>query len=416
MSNERGFSALWTALILFFLMGSAALAVDVSGFYETARADQTTADLACLAGIPDMPGNPSVARANAAENAAANFPSMIGVTPITSGNTTTIDDGDGNVVSIEAPFGGDANKMRVTVSETDPTTFGRVLGAEDVSISQEAYCKVFASDGGDVPFGALPGGWGGGLQAENPCGESSGNCGRLYVPRADTSGAGPTTIKNIAEGLDRTLSPSLGSLVACDSVGADGQCNVVDTNTGVNANALGQGFRDRLDNPTPDALTFTFGGNQYDADTASQVLGSAAAPLTTQPAGWEPWIHGEWGTADVSNHFYWNEVIAKCDSPRLVSFPIVSSDLSWSEAKYNNGDPYPDWPPGNDQMLVVGTYNGILIKPNSSGDFLGNGNLKEASSAIIWFGPDARCVGPDGSTTPYAPGDIKSWRLVEAGA
>ncbi len=416
MSHQQGFAALWVAMVLFFLMGAAALAVDVSGFYETARADQTTADLACLSGIPEMPENPAAARNAAAENAAANFPALAGVTASSSGNTTTLSDGDGNIVSVEAPYGGDANKMHVVVTETDSATFGRVLGADEVPIVQEAFCKVFAGNGGDVPFGALPGGWSGGLQAENPCGTNSGNCGRLFVPRADTTGNNPTTIKNIAEGLDRTLNPSLGSLVNCSSVGAGGQCNVVDTNTGVNAAALGQGFRDRLDDPAPDALTFTLNGNEYDADTVAAVLGSSPSPLSFQPAGWQDWIHGEWGTVDVSNHFYWNDVVAKCDSPRLVSFPIVSSDLEWSQTKYDNGDDFPEWPNGHKQMRVIGIYNGILIKPNSSADFIGAGNLKEASSAIIWFGPDARCVGPSGSTTTFSAGDIKSWRLVDAGA
>jgi hypothetical protein len=227
---------------------------------------------------------------------------------------------------------------------------------------------------------------------------------------------GPTTILNIAEGLDRSLNPGLASLVNCSSVGAGGQCNVVDTNTGVAASHLGQGFRDRLDDPATDARTFTFGGEDYDADTAADILGGSPAPLTTQPAGWQAWIHGEWGTADVSNHFYWNDVIAKCDSPRLISFPIVSSDLFWSPTKYADGEPFPDWPPGNKQMKVVGMYNGILLKPNSAGDFIGGGNLKEASSVIVWFGPDARCVGPSGSTTPFSSGDIKTWRLVDATA
>lgn len=416
MNREDGLTVIWVAMVLFFLMGAAALAVDASGFYETARADQTTADLACLAGIPEMPESPTAGRAAAAANVAQNYPALSSVTPVTTGSTTVMDNGNGANATIEAPYGGDANKMRVEVTETDPTTFGRVLGVTEVPITQVAYCKVFSGNGGGQPFGALPGGWGGGLQAENPCGNNSGNCGRLFVPRADTIGNNPTTIKNIAEGLDRTLDPGLSTLVNCTSVGAGGSCNVVDTNTGVNAAALGEGFRQRLDNPAPGAQTFTMGGQDYDADPVSAVLGGSPSSLTSQPAGWEAWIHGEWGTADVSNHYYWNDIVAKCDSPRLVSYPIISSDLSWSETKYNNGEPYPDWPNGHKQLLVIGMYNGILIDPNDAGDFIGMGNLKKASTVIIWFGPDARCVGPNGATTPYSVGDIKTWRLVDESA
>ncbi|HSJ36000.1 MAG TPA: Tad domain-containing protein, partial [Acidimicrobiia bacterium] len=209
MRSDKGFAALYVAMILFFLMGAAALAVDASGFYQTARADQTTADLACLAGISELPEDLAGARAAAAENARANFPALAGSTTVSVGNITTLTDGNGNTVTIEAPHGGDSRKMRVKVTETDPASFGRALGVESVPITQEAFCKVFAGNGGDVPFGALPGGWTGGLQAENPCGETTGNCGRLYVPRADTTGNSSTTIKNIAEGLDRTLNPAL---------------------------------------------------------------------------------------------------------------------------------------------------------------------------------------------------------------
>jgi len=418
MKHDKGFAALWVAMCLFFLMGAAALAVDVSGFYETARADQTTADLACLAGIPSMPENATNARAAAAENASANFPGMAGVTPSTVGNITTLDDGNGNEVVIEAPYGGDANKMRVAVTETDPTTFGRVLGVEQVPVSQEAFCKVFAGTGGDVPFGGLPGGWSGGLQAENPCGEDSGNCGRLYIPRADTSGAGPSTIKNIAEGLDRRLDPSLSANVSCSSIGAGGRCNIVETNTGVNANALGQGFLQRLSDPAADALTFTYDGDPYDADPLAAVLGGTPSSLSSRPAGWEDWIHGDWDdVANRTNHYYWDDVIAKCDSPRLVSFPIVSADLDWSQEKYDDGEEFPEWPNGtSDPMRVLALHNAILVDPNSADDFQGSGQLKTASTAIMWFGPNARCVGPNGSTTKFTTGDIKTWRLVNPDA
>lgn len=418
MNRDKGFAALWVAMCLFFLMGAAALAVDVSGFYETARADQTTADLACLAGIPSMPENATTARAAAAENAAANFPAMAGATAATVGNVTTLDDGNGNQVVIEAPYGGDNNKMRVAVTETDPTTFGRVLGVEQVPVSQEAFCKVFAGTGGDVPFGGLPGGWTGGLQEQNPCGESSGNCGRLLVPRADTTGAGPTTIKNIAEGLDRNLDPGLSAQVNCSSVGAGGTCNIVETSPGVTANHLGEGFLQRLDDPAADALTFTFDDNPYDGDPLTAVLGGSPSPLSSRPAGWEDWIHGDWNDpATHANHYYWNDVIAKCDSPRLVSFPIVSADLDWSQAKYDAGEPFPEWPSGTSQpMRVLALHNAILADPNSADDFQGSGQLKKASTYIMWFGPNARCVGPNGSTTAFTTGDIKTWRLVNPGA
>ncbi|MGH8929013.1 MAG: hypothetical protein ACRDWH_11720 [Acidimicrobiia bacterium] len=418
--REGGFSAIWVAICLFFLMGSAALAVDVSGFYETARTDQTTADLACLAGVPFLPENASAARAAAAENVQRNFPSLATATPTALGGTMTLSDGGGNFALITTPVGSDANKMQVTITETDPATFSRVIGFTSVPVTQLAYCKVFAGGSGDVPFGGMPGGWDGQLQDNNPCGSNSGNCGRLYIPRDDVNGAGPQTEENIASGLDRELTPPLWpALVNCASISAGQDCNVVQTNTGVNAAALGQGFRRRLQDTAGASQTFSYGGSQYNADTMAQIIGANPTPLTSlssPPAGWQEWIHGIWGTADVSNHYYWNDVIAKCDSPRLISFPIVSSDMTWSAATYVSGTPFPTWPNGNKDMLVVGLYTGILANPNGPEDFMGSGNLKEADAQIMWFGPDARCVGPNGSTTEFTTGSIKTWRLVDANA
>jgi Putative Flp pilus-assembly TadE/G-like len=418
-NNESGFSAIWVALCLLFLLAATALAVDVSGFYETARTDQTTADLACLAGIPSMPENPAVARASGAENAQRNFPSLAAATPSTSGNTLTMSDAFGNSVTITAPFGVDNNKMQVSVTETDQATFGRVIGASDVPITQVAYCKVFAGGSGSVPFAGMPGGWTGGLQAPNPCGTNSGNCGQLYIPNAAVGGnGGPVFEENVAEGVDRILTPGLyPGLVNCASTPPGASCNVVQTDPGVNAGTLGDGFLRRLSDTSGSSQTFTRSGNSYDADTVADILGSTPAALPARPAAWEDWIHGPWGTADVSNHKWWNDVIAKCDSPRLISFPIVSEEMDWSDTRYQAGDPYPQWPNGGSKdMRVIGIYTAILVNPNDANDFFGNGNLKNADSTIIWFGPNARCVGPDGSTTPFTTGSIKTYRLVDANA
>ncbi len=327
------------AITLLFLLASAALAVDVSGFYETARTDQTTADLACLAGVPYLPEAAATARAAAAENVQRNFPSLASASATTAGCTLTLTDGAGNTALITSPVGSDSAKMQVVITETDVATFGRVIGANQVPVTQQAYCKVFAGGGSDVPFGAMPGGWDGQLQDNNPCGTNSGNCGRLYVPRDDVNGAGPQTEENIASGLDRTLKPGLWpSLVGCGAISAGGNCNVVETNTGVNAAALGQGFRRRLQDTAGASQMFTYGGNQYNADTPAQILGGA--PTTSLPPsaarlrpGGRSGSTACGGPSNVSNHYYWNDVIAKCDSPRLISFPIVSDGPDMVEGR-----------------------------------------------------------------------------------
>lgn len=418
--GEAGFSAIFVALCMFFLIGATALAVDVSGFQETARTDQTTADLACLAGIPDMPGNPATARAAAASNAQRNFPALAAVTGTTAGNTLTLADAFGNSVVITAPLGADPNKMQVTVTETDQAAFGRVLGAGAVPVQQTAYCKVFSAGGGTLPFGALPGGWAGGLQAPNPCGTNSGNCGALFIDRIDgTTGNNSILIKNISEGSDRDLTPWLGSLGAgsnhCTTSNAV-VCHVVETDTGVSAGALGQGFVDRFDDDPKRSCTMVVGGEQLNCDSPSQVLGGAPQSLFTamggaQPAWWDTSLYGPWTATDTAAHYYWDTVIAKCDSPRLGAIPIVSEDMDW-----DLGDPNPGWPNGKKDMKIVGMYNVIITDPNDTGDFLGNGNLKNAASILMWYGPNARCVGPSSSNTPFAPGSPKTFRLVDANA
>src|SRR5688500_4150372 len=95
-TKQSAFSAIWVAACLLCRLAAPASAVDVSGFYETARPDQTPADLACLAGIPSMPASPAVARASAAENAQRNFPSLATGTPPTARDALTPRDAFGN--------------------------------------------------------------------------------------------------------------------------------------------------------------------------------------------------------------------------------------------------------------------------------------------------------------------------------
>lgn len=61
MRRQDGYAALLAAAALLFLMGSAALAVDTSMFFQQARSEQRVADLACLAGAIELPESPGTA-------------------------------------------------------------------------------------------------------------------------------------------------------------------------------------------------------------------------------------------------------------------------------------------------------------------------------------------------------------------
>jgi Flp pilus assembly protein TadG len=427
-TNESGFSAIWVAFCLLFLLAATALAVDVSGFYETARTDQTTADLACLAGIPSMPENPAVARASAAENAQRNFPSLASATPSTSGNTLTLSDAFGNSVTITAPYGADNDKMEVSVTETDQATFGRVIGASDVPITQVAYCKVFAGGGGDLPFGAVPNGlWDGVLQTANPC--DTGNCRPLDVPRSDVNGSGNRFIRNVALGVGLELVPFKNPIppgVAVTCTDTTPQCSVLDQNQGVSTGQLsdglvreGAGATGRLQNATTSETWQSPGGRTLDGDDPDDILGPGIVTGSTnfpmQPPAWDADVHGPWaGTPNGASMIWYDDVITKCDSPRLARVPIIAQ-LSWAPGQAVN------LPNGNsDPVKVIGFYSIVIDNPDgdpdASSDLSNSDSLKTADSVTVWYGPNARCVGPDGSTTAYSPGDIKTYRLVDPNA
>lgn len=404
LRSDRGFSAVWVALVLLFLLGSAALAVDASGGFQTARTDQTTADLSCLAGVVELPDNQSAAIDVAADYVQLNWPQMAGLTPSKTLPTATLDDGNGNLVEFDTSYGGDDAKMWVRVTEQSDTWFAKVIGFDSVTVSQQAWCRVDKSGlGGGLPFGAEPGGgFNGDLQKLNPC--ETGNCGPLVIPRDDVSGAGPTLIKNIAEGPDRTLQASLGPIAGaadCSLVSAGDICNIVTTDPGVSAAHLGEGMLQRLeDDPGAEpGLVFNFNGRLINGDTRTEILGPSVVRLKNtdpEPVGWDADIHGAIIDVDLENHWYYNGVIAKCDSPRLGFMPIVSENLDWDK-----GSPVPPWPNGKKDVKVVGFYWVIIVDPNDAGDWQGSGNLKQSSADIIWFGPDVTCL----NETPFDPAD-----------
>ena len=392
--NERGATALLVAGAMLFIFGSAALAVDTSSFYQDARADQTTADMACLAGVYELPDT-SAAITAAAEIAGLNWADKTFGAPVISGTVGTLSDGAGNFVTIDAAANGNADEMSVIVSEQADTEFAAVLGAGSVTVTQHAVCQANKTSGGGgaLPFGAITGGWTGPLQINPPCGPSSGNCGALAIPRDDTSGAGNTLIKNISDGPDRVLAGSLGAstlATSCSSVSAGDTCHIVETDTGVSASHLGNGFFDRLNNDPGATCTFSYKGGTLNCDTPSQILGAAWTPLMTahptKPGWWDTRLYGAYNATNTTKHYWYDGIVDKCDSPRRGAVPIVTSNLNW-----DLGDAHTGWPNGKKDMKIVGMLDVIVEEPYDSGDFQGNKILKTANASVIWYGPNAVC-------------------------
>lgn len=403
-NDDRGFSAIWVAVVALFLVGSAALAVDTSGAFATARTDQNTADLSCLAGVAELPDDAAAGIDVAVAYAVDNWPKMAGNSLTTSGTTGTYADGSGNEVYVDAAYEGNPSRMYVRITEVRDTYFGKVIGNSSITVVQDAACVLDLHGQIGIPFGAPVGGFTGGIFGPNPCGSNSGNCGSLQIPRDDVSGTGPTLINNIARGPDRNLDEWLGHPAGsshCALISAGGTCQRLDTDTGVSAAHLGEGFLQRFENDPGATQTTTVNGRVINADTITDVLGTdPITPLDSsdpQPSWWEPSLYGDWNAANTQNHVYFNGVIQKCDSPRLARMPIISEDLNW-----DIGDPDTDWPNGVKEVKIVGFYWVYIERPNDASDFTGGGSLKKAGGTVIWFGPDTECQGSSG-TYPFDP-------------
>ncbi len=445
--EDGGFSATWTAITAFLLVGMAALAVDVSGFYREAAFEQSAADMTCLAGVRDLPQSPSNALDHAVAIAKQNWPEMSAVSASIVAQTATLDDGNGNVVTMVAGYGGDLTKMAVTLTQQAPTQFGKVLGATSAQVTQEAYCKVQGLKLGDLPFGALPGGFQGILQVENPC--DTGNCRPLELPRADWAGQGEWFIRNVAIGAEAQLDPNKWetdplNMTTC-AVGS-GPCTIVNQDQGVSSGQLSDGLvrgsvtagvSGRLADTSVATRTFvSLGGRTLDGDYPPQMLqvnpdpgvpmafasftgvtDPGALSAMAPPDKFDAEVHADatvpqsWVDVDKTHHIYYNDTIGKCDSPRFARIPIVAQ-IDWQPGEVVN------LPGGNsDPVKVVGFYTVALEHPIVPGDFKNPSDaLKTLSAEAVWFGDNANCIGPGGTVKPYEEGDAKVLRLVDQNA
>ncbi len=393
--DEEGVALVVVAFSMFMLMAVATLAIDGGLVHTDRRQAQNVADNASLA---------------------AAWAICEGRDPTTAALTTAAANGfdnDGVSNTVNVTDLGD-NRALVEITGSRDAQFGQAIGTETLEVAAEAIAACTSYRGADaIPFGSPPSGFDGGLQNENPCGLNSGNCGRLYSLRLDGYGdVGEDTRKNIAYGTDRLLMPWVkgNEYVNCSTTFRV-ECNVLPSNTGVSAGQLGDGFLERLSDIDGADRTFFYKGSEYNADLLEHVLGddATATSLSTfvkPPAAWDEGIHGPWKGADLTNHYWIEGTIEKCDSPRLASIVIVTHDMDYDPASYKSGQPYPDpWPNGSQDMKVLGHYYIYIADPDSADDFIGSGNLKQASAKVLWMDPEAKCAngsppGPSATNPP----------------
>jgi Flp pilus assembly protein TadG len=348
--TERGYAALLTAGAFLFLIALAAFAVDISMFFQQARAEQRVADLACLAGAQELPENPANAVAMAASFLRPNHPDLSALDPAVTANgapsagLNTYVIGD-FTVEIETPSNGASTQMRVSVSQDRATHFAPAIGATEVTINQVAYCEVGSAlgAGADMPFGVLTGFAGGILNYEqNQCtlnGQSSDSCSGLKIPRHDdppgSQENNPTAnyIANMIAGINWNIDPSVDQV--CETVaGTFEPCNRVATTSGSDPNKIYDGLisgRPSLGFAGADigylerdtSFSWVHAGNLYDGHELEDVADCVGGCPT-------PWDTVTW-EQDIDNGTPPNVPvvaithIADCDCPRFARVPIVES-------------------------------------------------------------------------------------------
>lgn len=449
--TEKGYTAILTAIALLFLLGAAALAVDSSMFFQQARAEQRVADLACLAGVQELPENPSAAVQKAAEFLRPNHPDLAGlaVTQVPNLGVNSYSMGAFNI-QIETPYNGEITQMRVAVSQDRGTHFARAIGSTEVPINQVAYCEVGSAlgAGADMPFGVLTTFTGGVIDWEqNNCvlnqDESGGNvakCGGLAIPRHDDPTGSQFQVRNannyianMVSGINWDIAPPNQDIL-CETVQTGGAepCNRVATVSGdepskVYLGLIGGkpsmgfvgdeiGYLERDDG----GPRYSWGTDPYDGHRLSQVANCVGGCPTEEEST-------TWGSAATPPPITIDHIF-ECDCPRFARIPIVQSFPDTTAAQCSSPHFDPDDPTALDACTakIVGfrwvyimrpffNGQGPTMGPNASFvDFSGGGNssnLKTVAAVSIDFTPD---VVVDGQCfSEFKEGSPKAVRLID---
>lgn len=140
--TQRGQVLPLVAILIFVLLGFAALAVDVGYNRYEKRVTQSAADSAALAGAIELLSGSANATASAKHDASKN-----GFTDNTSGGTCTV------CVTVNIPpasgaYTGDSTAVEAIVSAPHPSFFGHALGSSNVTISARAVARLRSDDNG----------------------------------------------------------------------------------------------------------------------------------------------------------------------------------------------------------------------------------------------------------------------------
>lgn len=248
--SDRGAVVVITALMAVVLLGFAAIAIDMTNARQVRRQAQGSADAAALAGAQDLP-DPNAVVATVKDYALQNFgtatadwvgcsdpDALVELPDLANSNTC---------ISLDEPLA----RVRVRLPEEEVgTTFGRVLGYDDLDVSASAVAEAdLTRDDRIIPATVAAAAGSGNICIENGgndsdcASRSSGNFGsfdsrrtNIYFP---TSNEQPDSLRiNYSMGVDHVLSIyGTGDTKVCD-VQSKSPCSTTNTASGEDANHL----------------------------------------------------------------------------------------------------------------------------------------------------------------------------------
>jgi Flp pilus assembly protein TadG len=117
--DERGFIAVWMAVMIFVLLGISALVVDIARGYVVGQDAQNAADAAALGGVVFLPSNPTGASARAL---------------LVAGENGYKNDATTTVTATQAS----ATKLKVDLTRSVKTWFGGAIGFKTLTVHRSA--------------------------------------------------------------------------------------------------------------------------------------------------------------------------------------------------------------------------------------------------------------------------------------
>lgn len=192
--DNRGVVAVMTAaMVLPVFMGSAAMGVDISGWYATTANLQKAADFAALGGAAHLPTSPSAAAATATSVAAANGFRV----------------GDGVTTAVNVRLADRPNQLQVEITASVVNSFGGLIGTPRTSLTKRATAEYTEPYTVGSPCNLLGNEPLAGVQGGGPF--ASGACPGGSNPRVWAEAAGPNTDKKWGNARDTRVCASGGT-------------------------------------------------------------------------------------------------------------------------------------------------------------------------------------------------------------